>query len=222
MNDVSAAGRRSASSESSWPSAVSSQDQQRWWPAMPTGKPTTSASSDRRASAGRRCTIATHSPASGPNSGPTTIAPTTRIGWSSSRPNAAIMRGDAHEHQVGRRTASTPRSCAPRPPPTRPRRCPARGRLLGRRAASDRDRLDLVGRDRPEPHQVGPFRVSSTSLAASRATSASTRSPAGSSATPGRWTTLVTAGDEDRQSSTALDLVGRHDEAQVQHGANLR
>ena len=89
MNDVS--GRSAVSiEESSCPVAVSSSTNP-MVASIPTGKPTTSASSDRRASAGRRCTIATHSPASGPNSGPTTIAPTTRIGWSSSSPNAAIM-----------------------------------------------------------------------------------------------------------------------------------
>ncbi len=58
--------------------------------AMPIGKPTASATSDRRASAPWRLTSATQRPASGPNSGPTTIAPTIRIGWSSTMPTAAI------------------------------------------------------------------------------------------------------------------------------------
>ena len=40
------------------------------------GKPTASAVNERIASAPRRCTSATQKPASGPNSGPTTIAPT--------------------------------------------------------------------------------------------------------------------------------------------------
>jgi hypothetical protein len=48
--------------------------------AMATGKPTSSAASERTASFGRRSTTATQKPAIGPNSGPTTIAPTMRIG----------------------------------------------------------------------------------------------------------------------------------------------
>ena len=47
---------------------------------IPTGKPTASAESERQARSSRRSTIATQRPASGPNSGPTTIAPTIRIG----------------------------------------------------------------------------------------------------------------------------------------------
>ena len=49
---------------------------------MPTGKPTASARIDRLAMSRRFCTIATQKPASGPNSGPTTIAPMIRIGES--------------------------------------------------------------------------------------------------------------------------------------------
>ena len=47
--------------------------------AMPSGKPAASASAERAASPRRRCTSATQRPASGPNSGPTTMAPTIRI-----------------------------------------------------------------------------------------------------------------------------------------------
>src|SRR5918911_4764411 len=43
------------------------------------GKPTASATAERSASAPRLWTAATQNPASGPNSGPTTIAPTIRI-----------------------------------------------------------------------------------------------------------------------------------------------
>jgi hypothetical protein len=46
---------------------------------MASGNPTASAASDRAASSGRRWTVATQTPAIGPNSGPTTIAPTMRI-----------------------------------------------------------------------------------------------------------------------------------------------
>ena len=47
---------------------------------IPIGKPTASAFSERSATSRRFSTIATQSAASGPNSGPTTIAPTIRIG----------------------------------------------------------------------------------------------------------------------------------------------
>jgi hypothetical protein len=60
-------------------------------PTIPTGKPTTSASADLAASGARHCTSATQSAASGPNSGPTTIAPTMRIGWSRRTPMPAII-----------------------------------------------------------------------------------------------------------------------------------
>ena len=58
--------------------------------AMPIGKPTASARSERRASLPCRFTSATDRPASGPNSGPTTMAPTIRIGWSRTIPTTAI------------------------------------------------------------------------------------------------------------------------------------
>ena len=59
--------------------------------AMATGKPTSSAIEARRARSSRRRTSATASAASGPNSGPTTIAPTTVTGELVTTPTAAIM-----------------------------------------------------------------------------------------------------------------------------------
>ena len=59
--------------------------------AIPSGKPIASARSERRARSRWRCTSATQSPARGPNSGPTTIAPMIRISESSMIPSAAIM-----------------------------------------------------------------------------------------------------------------------------------
>ena len=47
--------------------------------AMASGKPTASATPERTARSRRRWTSATQKPAIGPNSGPTTIAPTIRI-----------------------------------------------------------------------------------------------------------------------------------------------
>ena len=50
--------------------------------AIASGKPTASASAERAASCAGAATSATQKPAIGPNSGPTTIAPTIRIGES--------------------------------------------------------------------------------------------------------------------------------------------
>ena len=60
--------------------------------AIATGKPTSSAIDARRAKFIRRRTSATASAASGPNSGPTTMAPTTVTGESVTTPTAAIMQ----------------------------------------------------------------------------------------------------------------------------------
>jgi len=64
---------------------------------IPIGNPTASALSERRATSRRRSTIATQSPASGPNSGPTTIAPTIRIGEPRKRPDRGDQAGEHHE-----------------------------------------------------------------------------------------------------------------------------
>ena len=60
--------------------------------AIATGKPTSRAIDARRARYIRRRTSATASAASGPNSGPTTMAPTTVTGESVITPTAAIMQ----------------------------------------------------------------------------------------------------------------------------------
>ena len=59
---------------------------------MPIGKPTARAASERRPTPRRRSTRATQRPASGPNSGPTTIAPTIRIGEPVKMPTEAIRQ----------------------------------------------------------------------------------------------------------------------------------
>ncbi len=58
--------------------------------AIPSGKPTASAVSDFFARSRCLWTIATQTAASGPNSGPTTIAPTIRIGESVMTPTPPI------------------------------------------------------------------------------------------------------------------------------------
>ncbi len=64
---------------------------------MHSGKPTASAVNERIASAPRRCTSATQKPASGPNSGPTTIAPTIRIGRVLVDADRREQAGEHHE-----------------------------------------------------------------------------------------------------------------------------
>ena len=62
---------------------------------IPTGKPIASARNERRATSRRRWTSATQKPAIGPNSGPTIIAPTIRIGESRKIPTEAIRQASA-------------------------------------------------------------------------------------------------------------------------------
>ena len=59
--------------------------------AMASGKPTARATPDLTARSRRRWTSATQKPAIGPNSGPTTIAPTMRISESRKMPTAASI-----------------------------------------------------------------------------------------------------------------------------------
>lgn len=59
--------------------------------AMAAAKPPISAHSERHTRRGARCTRAVEIPASGPNSGPTAIAPTIRIALSSITPQAASI-----------------------------------------------------------------------------------------------------------------------------------
>jgi len=73
---------------------------------MPTGKPMASAVSERRATPCRRSTAATQRPASGPNSGPTTMAPTIRIGEPVKIPTDAIRQARTMGRQGYPRLAS--------------------------------------------------------------------------------------------------------------------
>ena len=102
------------------------------------------------ASAGRaaRCllTSATLSPASGPNSGPTTIAPTIRIGWSSTMPDGRdLHRGDHVEQEAERQLGVLGGARLDLLPDDRVRRQAGR-RLLG----GDRGRREREV-DRPRP-----------------------------------------------------------------------
>ena len=78
-------------------------------------------------------------PASGPNSGPTTIAPTIRIGESSTMPTAAIcIAATMNSTKLTRARCS--RRCAPRPPPRRRRPTGAPARPSPRRRRRPRAR----------------------------------------------------------------------------------
>ena len=115
---------------------------------MATGNPTASAISDRFARSRRCWTIATLIAASGPNSGPTTIAPMMRIGESCMTPTEAISvamimnaRNDAESSvsSAGARLDLFPDDGV---------RGQSLGRLLGLlRGVRDRG-IDLLERDR--------------------------------------------------------------------------
>ena len=157
------------------------------------GKPTASASSERRASARRRWTRATQSPASGPNSGPTTIAPMIRMTRVGEDPDGGDQRREHHEDEEASRelgalggaasTSSQMTASAgePAPRPARP-------------ASGGRDRgVDRLDRDRALLIDAESRRPARTTLASSRAMSQRTRSPSGLIDAPGTLTTLITA-----------------------------
>ena len=66
--------------------------------AMPTGKPTGSATNERSADSARRSTTATQKPPADRTPGPSTIAPTSRIGVSRRIATVAMSVASDHEH----------------------------------------------------------------------------------------------------------------------------
>ena len=115
---------------------------------MPTGNPTASARSERRATSRRRCTIATDSPASGPYSGPTIIAPTIRIGESRKMPTAAIRQRERHEREEARVELGVLRRPRLDLLPDHGVAGVARGGALGLRGDRRDRRVDVLDRDR--------------------------------------------------------------------------
>ena len=172
------------------------------------GKPTASAAKDRSASDRGGLTSATHRPASGPNSGPTTIPPTSRIVESRKRPTEAMsaartMNARNENDRLARSDVcvshlfparSRPRGRpAPPPPPARPFR-----RAGCRSSSSEIEPSTSIPRSRRSP---------TTTLASSRATSQRTRSPGGLRAAPRSSTTLQTESIPSSNSTHAIRLV---------------
>ena len=180
---------------------------------MPAGKP--DAERDERAprqvgaAAGR---ARRERPASGPNSGPTTIAPTIRIGWSSRMPTARDLHRQHHEGDEADRELRRSRWCAARPPPRPPRRTAGPARPARRRPpASESARVDVSTAIEPTRGISSSLRSPMITLASSRATSQRIRSPSGFWAAPCRCTTLRTAGEPQSSSSawSARSFSGR-------------
>lgn len=167
-----------------------------------TAKPTNSAFSERRAGPTRRWTAATQSPASGPNSGPTAIAPTIRIALSSTAPHAASMVAtdmnarytavSVDSSWVISATASHTSASAPSPGASSSAWSAAFDRTSSTCCA-------LIAPCSASPSARNPL---NTSSAASRATSQDITSPAGDSAAPGSTTTWVTPTQPSRRAST--------------------
>ena len=166
----------------------------------PAGNPTARAASERRAKSGRRSTRATDSPASGPNSGPTTIAPTIRIGWSRRMPTAAICM--ARIMKATKLTESSVFSLV---------RCSTSSHTTASEGSPRAARSALLAESEitlcTSSTEIDPKRGISSSLrspmitlASSRATSQRIRSPSGRCAAPSRCTTLMTDGELQRIS----------------------
>ena len=155
-------------------------------------KPAASATSERAARWRRRCTKATQKPAIGPNSGPTTIAPTIRIGELRKIPTAAIRPASTMNNRyvpdsstcslVRDSTSSQTTASASEP----------RARSTARSANSEIWVSTDSSAIEPVRWMSSSLRSDNVTLASSRATSARITSPAGSCAAPGSQITLQT------------------------------
>ena len=175
---------------------------------MPSGKPTASAVKERTASAGRRCTAATQKPAIGPNSGPTTIAPTIRIALSRITPIEAItvamtmkarkLADSSADSDV--RSVSSSHTTASAGEPTAARSA----------AIAASDITVSIWSTAIEPLWCRPSRrrSASTTLASSRATSARITSPSGLRAAAGSLMTLMTEAQASKSARTASACSG--------------
>ena len=153
-------------------------------------------------SAERRRTMATHRAASGPYSGPTTMAPTIRIGESSRMPTAAIMAATAmntrndtvSSDSLRQRSSISSHTSASAPWPA--------VAASAASAASDTTTSSTSTVMEPRRPRSCCWSHSTSSLAPSRTTSQVTTSPAGSTAAPGSSTTWLTPGSARSRSTT--------------------
>ena len=152
------------------------------------GKPIASAENDRRATSRRLVASATQKPATGPNSGPTTIAPTIRIGELRKIPTEAISPATTMKIRNGADSSVDSRGArVDLLPDDGVARRPLRV-LLGARAANS-EICASMSSNAIEPRAVDARARAGrdiTTLASSRATSQRITSPSGSNATPSR------------------------------------
>ena len=173
---------------------------------IPTGKPIASARSERCATSGRRWTSATQRPAIGPNSGPTIIAPTIRIGESRKIPTAAIMQASAMKarktpfssmfSEVRDSTSSQTTAS-----PGHARRRPARPLAATAEIAESMCSIAIE----PSVSMSSSRRSETITLASSRATSQRITSPSGLRAARSRKITLQADGVCSSRSRTCSD-----------------
>ncbi len=168
---------------------------------MPTGKPTARAASDRLASSPWRCTSATDRPASGPNSGPTTMAPTIRIGWSNRIPTDAICIAiTMNATKLNDSSVSSLVRCWTSSHTTASEGRPGAARSAAT-AASDIAVSTCSTAIDPTRGISSSLRSLMITLASSRVMSHRITSPSGFMEAPCRWTTLITEGAAQSSSS---------------------
>jgi hypothetical protein len=169
------------------------------------GSPIASVTKERAARRPRRWTTATQKPAMGPNSGPTTIAPTMRIGEFRKMPTAAMSAASsmkAMNDQVSsassdvRSTTSSQTTASAGEPSAR---CTARSIASESWKSTSSTEID------PWWSTSSSRRSASTIEASSRARSTRITSPSGRRATPGSTTRLQADGSRSRSPTTASE-----------------
>ncbi len=170
---------------------------------MATGKPTSRASEECAASRKSLLTKATAVPASGPNSGPTTIAPTMVTGESVATPTTASRQAMVMNARYEGVSVDASPVCATSSSHTTASEGLPGAASTASSATSD-STVSICSRPVP-PLCVMPrsVRPSSTTSADSRASMHSTRSPAGSTAAPRCTVTSVAPGSACSTASAA-------------------
>ena len=168
--------------------------EKRYAAVIPTGKPISSASSERFAISPRRSTSATQSPAIGPNSGPTTIAPMIRIGESSRMPTEAIRQARTmNSRKLAESSVFSEVRASTSSQTTASDGSPDR-RLLGRlRGIGDHASRCPPSRSSPRRSIPNSFRSLTMTLASSRATSHQDHVPLAACGRPARRKTRLHA-----------------------------